>query len=157
MERYTFVDKDGLYIEGANGKVWSDKRGRVYGKAIGRLAAYEDTGLEPEEIMADMPDIAAIEAELDRYKCAEAEGRLVLLPCEVGDTVYYLTGNPILANGYHFSRVENTKCVGFYFAEKGLKIAMYMPHGNHGTYGYFGKPVFITREEAEAILKQDVK
>lgn len=51
---------------------------------LDRLAAYEDTGLTPEEIMADMPDTTAIEAALDRYQCAEAEGRLVVLPCKVG-------------------------------------------------------------------------
>ena len=44
-----------------------------------RLAAYEDTGLEPEEIRGMMTDWIV-------WKQAEAEGRLVVLPCKVGDT-----------------------------------------------------------------------
>lgn len=78
---------------------------------------------------------------------------VVVLPCKTGDTVYYLTGNPTLSSGYHFNRVENTKCVGFYWDDKGLQICLYSPHGNHGTYGYFGKTVFLTQAEAEFALK----
>lgn len=44
------------------------------GPAIERLAAYEDTEMEPERV-----------AELAQ---AERDGRLVVLPCKVGDTVY---------------------------------------------------------------------
>ena len=110
------------------------------------LAEYEDTGLEPEKIKACMDG-------LDEHRKAEADGHLMVLPCKIGAPVYYLTGNPIVANGYHFNRVESTKCVGFYFDEIGLQICLYMPHGNHGTYGYFGKTVFYTREEAEAALE----
>ena len=133
------------------------------------LAAYEDTGLTPEEIRYCLNgSITAEEAkahydearkqndEWFAWKQAEAEGRLLALPCKVGDPVYYLTGNPIFASGYHFSRVESTKCDGFYFDEKGLQICLYMPHGNHGTYGYFGKTIFLTREEAAKALKEHV-
>jgi hypothetical protein len=44
------------------------------GKAIDRLAAYEDTGLTPEEV-----------AELAK---AKADGRLMVLPCKVGDYLW---------------------------------------------------------------------
>lgn len=47
-----------------------------------KLAAYEDTGLSPEEIKLNMDG-------LDEYHKAEAEGRLVVLPCKVGDMVFY--------------------------------------------------------------------
>ena len=43
-------------------------------KAFDRLAAYEETGLEPEELAQ-----------------AEKEGRLVVLPCDVGDKLYDVT------------------------------------------------------------------
>ena len=67
--------------------------------AMMRLAAYEDTGLEPEEIkdsferwaeavrivaMARKANIPHVQELLD----AESEGRLIILPCKVGDTVY---------------------------------------------------------------------
>ena len=132
-----------------------------------KLAAYEDTGLTPEEIRHCLNgSITAEEAkahydearkqydEWFAWKQAEADGRLLALPCKVGDPVYYLTGNPIFASGYHFSRIESTKCDGFYFDAKGLQICLYMPHGNHGTYGYFGKTIFLTREEAAKALKE---
>jgi hypothetical protein len=91
--------------------------------------------------------------KLAAYEDAEEQGRLVILPCKVGDTVYYLTGNPSLASGYHFNRVESTKCIGVYWDREGLQICLYMPHGNHGTYGRYGKTIFLTREEAEAALQ----
>ena len=43
-------------------------------KAFDRLAAYEETGLEPEELAQ-----------------SEKEGRLVVLPCDVGDKLYDVT------------------------------------------------------------------
>lgn len=50
MERATHIDKDGWYINGANvAVVFHSGTGeiRMRGKDIDRLAAYEDTGLEP--------------------------------------------------------------------------------------------------------------
>lgn len=46
-----------------------------------RLAAYEDTGLEPEEITEYLN-------ATDEYVEASEEGRLIVLPCKVGDTVW---------------------------------------------------------------------
>ena len=66
-----------------------------------RLAAYEDSGLEPKDIISavDMAKIACALHELNAYKDlgpidhirdlikAEQDGRLVVLPCKVGDHV----------------------------------------------------------------------
>lgn len=64
-------------------------------QAIERLAEYEDTGLEPEKIVflknvvddafSDKPEFTEHIRELLR---AEKDGRLVILPCKVGDRVY---------------------------------------------------------------------
>lgn len=61
----------------------------TYGSALDRLAAYEDIGLEPEEIQ-DLKDCVEGEEgaggtvddllELMRYRKLEAEGRLIKLP-----------------------------------------------------------------------------
>lgn len=69
--------------------------------AINRLAEYEDTGLEPEKIVllknivddafSDKPEFTEHIRELLR---AEKDGRLVVLPCKVGDTIYR-RGDPI--------------------------------------------------------------
>lgn len=63
-----------------------------------RLAAYEDIGLDPEEIKAALDDAAREFAEYDQIGPkgylrelvqAEKDGRLVV-PCKVGDTVHCL-------------------------------------------------------------------
>ena len=60
-----------------------------------RLAEYEDTGLEPEKIVflknvvddafSDKPEFTEHIRELLR---TEKDGRLVILPCRVGDRIY---------------------------------------------------------------------
>lgn len=70
-----------------------------------RLAAYEDTGLEPEEVLPkDKADEIALKlmrlADLESLcnytrlrELAEADkdGRALILPCKVGDTVWFKT------------------------------------------------------------------
>jgi len=60
-----------------------------------KLKAYEDTGMEPEEIKPKrgLPPVvgAALEAKADHMRNllkAEREGRLVVLPCKVGERVF---------------------------------------------------------------------
>ena len=57
------------------------ERGSVIAEMYDRLAAYEDTGLSPDEITAALSRLA-------EYDAAEREGLLVRLPCRVGDTLY---------------------------------------------------------------------
>ncbi len=56
-----------------------------------KLAAYEDTGLEPDEITDYLPTLKEWRQNMGALRhvrelvTAEAEGRLVMLPCKVGD------------------------------------------------------------------------
>lgn len=68
-------------------------------KYYDRLAAYEDTGLEPKDILTatELSNInAALEKanslldELVEYKDLEKQGKLYKIPCKVGNTVYKL-------------------------------------------------------------------
>lgn len=69
-------------------------------KAIMRLAAYEDTGLKPEEVhsmygewgamMAALNSIGGGYGRLRELAEADKDGRLVVLPCEVGTATYYI-------------------------------------------------------------------
>ena len=54
-----------------------------------RLAAYEDTGLEPEDVLTalEMADLFAGLRKLEEVKKAESEGRLLILPCKLGEIV----------------------------------------------------------------------
>ena len=104
-----------------------------------RLAAYEDTGLTPEvcanykafedEAISKGVTFKRIVALMD----ADSAGRLVVLPCKVGDTVYRLQYiEPAL--GRFTVGVEPIKFALFWLEE-------------------FGKTVFLAREEAEAALE----
>lgn len=131
-----------------------------------RLKAYEDTGLAPEEVehlkLASMGKAIAEITEfegipIDRMRelaQAEKEGRCVVLPCKVGDKAWYLTGKPSAARQPHFDRIDSEIVGGFYYDERGLQVRLNYFHGNHGTYGFFGKTVFLTREEAQEALKE---
>ena len=121
-----------------------------------RLSAYEDTGLEPEQVM-ELKSFTqgGIHKVDDGWKHvqdllqAEQDGRLEVLPCKVGDTVYMPVGKWGTITGY-----EADECDGFHIARDGvLQIKVKCYSGNHGTYGVPGKTVFLTREEAEAALK----
>lgn len=72
----------------------------AFDKLIERLAAYEDTGLTPEEIKAPFTEDTMINlaaqalgvepSRLRELAEADKDGRVVVLPCKVGDTVYIL-------------------------------------------------------------------
>ena len=108
-----------------------------------RLAAFEDTGLMPAEVSAlvkDWNDLCTIVGEcggIDRLReLAEADkdGRLVVLPCKVGGTVYRL------------QYIEQTPW-RFVMGVAEIKFALIWLEE-------FGKTVFLTREEAEKALEE---
>jgi len=144
MERLTYRDKDGFPM--------MKKRGGFKQGGVERLAAYEDTGLTPEEIDMDHEAAETLRqlcrgCDLDRLeKLAEADkdGRLVVLPCKVGDIVW------ANLDGMRHTR----KCV-IEFANIGSHVTTIVfstVDGLREQYGVnpcsFGKTVFLTREEA---------
>jgi hypothetical protein len=129
-----------------------------FDRLVERLAAYEDSWLEPEEVSAlvkDWSDLRTIIGEcggIDRLReLAEADkgGRVAVLPCKVSQRVFAL-----LDTDKHISECE-VKQIGM-----GNKIGFIglEPIGARGReYGValngFGKTVFLTREEAEKALE----
>ena len=128
-----------------------------------RLAAYEDRECAPEEVLPkDKADEIALKlmrlADLESLcsytrlrELAEADkdGRLVVLPCKVGDTVW------ANLDGMRHTR----KCV-IEFANIGSRVTTIVfstVDGLREQYGVnpcsFGKTVFLTREEAEKALE----
>ena len=124
------------------------------GEAANRLAAYEDTELTPEEI--DMDHEAAEQlrqlcqgCDLDRLeKLAEADrdGRVVVLPCKVGDVVYGFHGEktilPMVAKW--IETCTNGWCIAVQYAPMAPRFYQFSD---------FGKTVFLTREAAEKALE----
>lgn len=124
-----------------------------------RLKAYEDTGLTPGEVhsmsgewrtmMSVLNSIGGGYDRLRELAEADKDGRLVVLPCKVGQRVFAL-----LDTDKHISECE-VKQIGM-----GNKIGFIglEPIGARGReYGIslngFGKTVFLTREEAEKALE----
>lgn len=116
-----------------------------------RLAAYEDTRLEPEEI--DMDHEAAEQlrhlcrdcdlGRLEELVKADKEGRTVVLPCKVGDTLYRVFAGEILEH-----KVGNMR----YLAIQGRWDIETYPFCSY-VESSIGKTIFLTREEAEAALE----
>ena len=119
----------------------------------GRLKAYEDTGLTPEEIKAQFTEDTMINLEaqalgvepsrLRELAEADKDGRVVVLPCKVGDTVYFALLGRIIEKQV-FSIVSFSNSTRIYCG---------------GTSEYFrpediGKTFFLARAEAEKALQE---
>ena len=130
-----------------------------YISAANRLADYEDTGLTPEEVstlVKDWSDLRTIVGEcggIDRLrKLAEADraGRLVVLPCKVGDTVYEVTSRKTISE----YRVKAIRVELFCTFIEWDIVAGFVDKSIFGVpVDEIGKTVFLTREEAEKALE----
>ena len=121
-----------------------------------RLAAYEDTGLTPEEIKAPFTDDTMINlaaqalgvepSRLRELAEADKDGRVVVLPCKVGDTVWRIIrdGEP------HITRDEVRD---MYFADD-MTPCVELVGGRVTFTEKFGKTVFLSRAEAERALQE---
>lgn len=132
--------------------------------AWSRLAAYEDTGLEPREVSAivkEWSDLCTVIGEcggIDRLReLAEADkaGRLVVSPRKVGDTVW-VTRNPW--TGKLLKKPLDAYVNGMKMYSHGLYVnLLFDTRKINGTRDYeinhIGKTVFLTREEAKAALE----
>ena len=140
------------------------------GEAANRLAAYEEPGLTPEEIndLASVREISpeaeyainkhadSIIERLDKLLAqtdddvrlrelaeADKDGRVVVLPCKVGDKLYRVFYGEIFEH-----RVGSMK----YFAIQGkwdIETYPFCPCVESS----IGKTIFLTREEAEKALE----
>ncbi len=111
--------------------------------------------------------ILKLAEKLKQYEDLEEQGRLLRLPCKVGDTVYVVTSPFNVFDDIEYD--ENMKdevyesyvsSVSFY--ESGEQYRIYAKATNHFIGAYFrecdfGKTVFFTREEAESKLKEREK
>ena len=147
-----------------------------------RLKQYEDTGLEPEQVL-ELKTFTqgGIHKVDDGWKHvqdllqAEQDGRLVVLPCKVGDTVWLLKkkckyagedNDPWCSCDQYWDNVYHKHmwgCAGkddegkqfdcekrdmeWYAQQIEYSLVLYSPNI------VLGKNLFLTREEAEAALK----
>ena len=122
----------------------------------GRLKAYEDTGLEPEAVETvklalaakHMVDLETLNntpiSRLVELAEADKDGRVVVLPCKVGDILYRVFAGEIFEH-----RVGSMK----YFAIQGrwdIETYPFCPCVESS----IGKTVFFTSEKAKKALQE---
>ena len=155
MERLTYRDKDGMAM-------MKDRGGWKSG-GIDRLAAYEDTGLAPEEIsdaviaaklMAKSKIVSCFGVDADHIRelvQAEQDGRLEVLPSK---TVWELTMDAGPDCDMKCPVDIFDEALGCDFCSRAKQFAYERPCTQERLKG-LGKTVFLTREEAEAALAQE--
>ena len=134
-----------------------------YVSAAYRLAAYEDTGLYPESVEAlklsmmgkAISEITEFDGlPIDRLReLAEAdkEGRVVVLPCKVGDMLYEVTGRKTIS----VYKVKAIRVELFsLFIEWDIVEGFVWQYLNGINANEIGKTVFLSREEAEKALQE---
>jgi hypothetical protein len=82
------------------------------------------------------------EVYCDRIADDLLENGVIVLPCKVGQTVYYIS----------FGKVYKGKCHAITQHKHGLQIHLYDYDGDNAKYP--AKKVFLTKEEAEQALKE---
>lgn len=175
MERLTKRDTDGqAMMDCQKCKAdWTGKHGKPMDSCTAlycrnrlkdRIAAYEDSGWAPEEVLpkdkadeitlklmrlADLESLCSFN-RLRELAEADRDGRLVVLPCKVGDKVW------ANLDGMRYPR----KCV-IEFVNIGSHVTTIVfstVDGLREQYGAnpnsFGKTVFLIREEAEKELEE---
>ena len=119
-------------------------------KEVKELFDKEDRESEPPEshcvVRRALRCIKKLVSEVEQYKAyndLEEQGRLIKLPCKVGDTIY----------GLHKAMVceLNTETIGISKMPSGE--ILYLIDGWELDKGDFGKTVFLTKSEAEAKVK----
>ena len=127
-----------------------------------RLKAYEDTGLEPESVEAlklsmmgkAISEITEFDGlPIDRLReLAEADkdGRVVMLPCKVGDRLYEVTGRKTIS--VYKVKAIRVELFGL-FIEWDIVEGFVWQSLSGINAGEIGKTVFLTREEAEKALE----
>ena len=128
-----------------------------------RLKAYEDTGLTPEEIKAPFTEDAMINmaaqalgvepSRLRELALADKDGRVVVLPCKVGD-ILWITGSirRLYSAKVRTFFIGHPSCVRWGDNDGGIQMIRTtecdVPKRD------FGRSVFLTREEAEKALEK---
>lgn len=121
----------------------------------GRLKAYEDTGLTPEEIKAPFTEDTMINlaaqalgvepSRLRELAEADKDGRVVVLPCRQGDELWTYCNHPV-KRVYSFT-VSDVSTLNGRTVLNTLGLGTIRPED-------IGKTVFLSLKEAEKALRE---
>lgn len=154
FNRYTFRDSDGTYLVSETDCYATEDC--YTGDAIERLAKCKDSILLPKQVMlvktivdSTFGDTNIVERIIELLK-ADRDGRLAVLPCKVGDTLYEVTGRKTISE-YRVKAIRvELFCV---FIEWEIEKGFVWQSLSGIAQGEIGKTVFLTREEAEKALE----
>lgn len=172
MERMTVKRSDGRWALANNDRAKPMEQIEKITIAVDRLAAYEDTGLEPGEVLTgkelaevwcaiirlkEYQDIGSI-AHLRELSQAEQDGRLMALSCKLGQEAWFL--NRSFYNELCPATVVSIE-LNYHTPASPVWVMVEYRSGFVGKREHrgrwdlmFGKTVFLTREDAEAALKK---
>ena len=122
-----------------------------------RISAYEDTGLTPEQcenakviIEAAFSDDTSKAERIRELLKADRAGRLLVLPCKVGDRLYEVTGRKTIS--VYKVRAIRVELFSL-FIEWDIVEGFVWQSLSGISAGEIGKTVFLTRDEAEKALE----
>ena len=130
-----------------------------------RLAAYEDSECEPEEVLpkdkadeialnlmrlADLESLCSY-TRLRELAEADKDGRVVVPPCKVGDKLYEVTGRKTIS--VYKVKAIRVELFGLFIEWDIVEGFVWQSLAGINA-GEIGKTVFLTREEAEKALKE---
>lgn len=153
MDRLGGVDDCDLCCEYCKATEEGDEdcRGCAINQCFNKLGEYENTAITPEQIREidrlyaeKCKELANITAELEKlqeYRDLDNQGKLLKLPCAVGDTIYTIYSDE------DSSFVEEPKVVEVSTHRVWIDSAYF-------DYDDFGKTVFLEKEAAEKALKE---
>ena len=152
MERLTIRGDHGIYMaDGYDFEINPDDYDLVQ-KILDRLAAYEDTGLEPKEIVSMRHTLNEYHKDADPLLRAKVEGRLVVLPCRMDAVVYaarcYYRGKKVFRQEIVSGEIDH-----FTIGEAMKPIATVCFSDNEWR-DHEPDELIFTREEAERALEE---
>ena len=150
MDKLTWYDNDGGIM---------CRRG--YETALARLASYEATGLTPEQVVNAKTIIESAFADdtskaerIRKLLAADKEDRVMILPCKVGDAVWFARSayrqvdNPIEATVTGFASYGTIgELIFTTMTVEGQITRRFLEH-------QIGKTAFLSFEEAERALEE---
>lgn len=95
---------------------------------------------------ADCEDLKAMVRKLAEYEDLEEQGKLLKLPCKVGDYVYVIKNDEILKDVIEDYDIWSIR--------DGIKLRTQLRDFNSYVIAEIGKTAFLTEEEADAALRK---
>ena len=149
----TYIGEENSYD---TGQIAAELNAAARREILERLAAYEDTGLSPQACIEAGEIEAGLSAEdysihrMVELMRADKDGRLVVLPCKAGDTVYEVTSRKTISE----YRVKAIRVELFCTFIEWDIVAGFVDKSIFGVpVDEIGKTVFLTREEADRALE----